>query len=396
MSRLITASDVKWIVAMLVLAGCASERALPDGDIATGVHPSGMLDEGSENFHARELARRGWNLALCAKCHGDDYRGGAAGVGCLSCHETGPDACETCHRGGSTPGPNAPTTGAHAAHAGEQCGECHLVPARWDAPGHILNDDDPAEVTFGARAGLTLDAADRAGPPAFVDGTCANVYCHGDVLHAGGGSATRPRWDAPAPTGGCDRCHGEPPPSHARTDCVTCHREAPHVDGAVQVGGDCNGCHGSATSSAPPRDLAGNMFTTALGVGAHQVHLTAPSRLRGAIECSTCHRVPSTIGGAGHIDSPAPAEVEPTLGWNRATETCSNAWCHGSAAPRWTGSGEVTCGSCHGMPPADANHTPGMTLGGCAACHPRSIDATGAFVFDGTISQHMDGDVDVF
>ena len=52
------------------------------------------------------------------------------------------------------------------------------------------------------------------------------------------------------PPGGCTRCHGDPPPtpSHARTDCATCHpASAPHIDGIVQVGRTpgCSGCHGS-------------------------------------------------------------------------------------------------------------------------------------------------------
>src|SRR5262249_13772642 len=159
------------------------------------------------------------------------------------------------------------------------------------------------------RAALTIDPADRDGPPAYDAGTCRNVYCHGDALHAAGGAAPQPRWSDPI-TGGCDRCHGAPPPSHAQDRCAACHpADAPHVDGAVQLGGGCTGCHGSGASAAPPRDLAGNLYTTAIGVGAHQVHLAAPSRLRGPIACETCHRVPASLLDPGHLDSPPPAEV---------------------------------------------------------------------------------------
>jgi predicted CxxxxCH...CXXCH cytochrome family protein len=376
---------VKIVVAIAFAAACSTERGLPDSP-ATGVHPSGILDETSDAFHGKELERRGWDLALCAKCHGDDFRGGKSGVTCTSCHERGPTDCSTCHRGG-------PTTGAHAQHAAStQCGECHVVPASWDAPGHILGDTYPAEVVFGATAGRTLDPADRKGPPVYADGACANVYCHGDVLHAGGGIASRPIWNEPAPTGGCDRCHGAPPPSHARTDCASCH-VGPHLDGDLQITTACNGCHGDATSAAPPRDLAGNLFTTAIGVGAHRKHVDAPSRLRGPMACETCHLVPATVASAGHIDSAAPAEVITTLGWDRSTESCVT-FCHGAARPRWTGSGEVTCGSCHGMPPADPNHTPAMTLASCASCHARSITTGGTVVFDGTTTRHIDGIID--
>lgn len=377
----------------MIATACSTERALPDAEPVTGIHPSGILDPGSDAFHGKELARRGYDLALCANCHGQDFAGGAAKSSCLTCHPQRPDACATCHGDG-------PTTGAHRVHrvAGETCGECHTVPDRWDAPGHILRDAPPAEVTFGARAALTLDPADRAGPPSYADGTCSNIYCHGDVLRAGGGTGPRPRWDDATPAGGCTTCHGAPPPSHAQSQCAACHRAAPHIDGIVQVGGGCTGCHGDANSPAPPHDLSGNTFTTALGVGAHRAHLDGPSRLRAPLGCAECHRVPSAIGDVGHIDSPLPAEVELASGaWERATATCTGSACHGASAPVWTaGSSQVFCGSCHGVPPATASHSPAMTIGDCSTCHPRSVDRFGNIVFDGATSQHMDGDVDVF
>jgi len=376
-------------VALLALLGCSERRELggPCIDCTVTVHPSGILDRMSEDFHGAELARRDYDLALCASCHGDDFRGGRAEKACTTCHVEGPTACVTCHRDG-------PTTGAHAAHLGKQvaCAECHTVPATWDAPGHILGDSAPAEVTFGPRAQLTPVAADRKGPPTFADGTCANVYCHGDALHAPGGTTLRPRWEEPVAPASCGSCHGAPPPSHVSSACASCHSAfAPHIDGTTQLGSTagCDGCHGSAASPAPPRDLAGNMFTTALGVGAHQAHLLGPSGLRGPIACATCHVVPATLNAAGHIDSAMPAEVEPALGWDRVTATCTTSACHGSARPVWTTSGGAACGSCHGIPPATASHTPGMPLTSCASCHPTSVTPFGA-----PTGEHMDGDVD--
>jgi len=384
---------MRWLV-IAFLAACTAERPRPDGAPTTGsVHPVGISDPASDDFHGRELARRGWDLATCAGCHGDDFAGGAANVSCKSCHEAGPDACTTCHRDGA----ERSMTGAHASHRLESCAECHPVPARWDDDGHVrrggVADPSPAEVTFGARAAQTLDPADRHGPPQFADGTCANVYCHGDVLHAGGGNASRPRWDA-TPIGGCASCHGKPPPSHAQDRCDSCHPANRHLDGVVQIGRapGCNGCHGDAGSPAPPVDLSGNTFTTAIGVGAHRAHLDAPSRLRGPIACETCHRVPGQLFEAGHLDTPAPAEVTASLGWDRASRTCG-AWCHGPARPDWTKLGGASCGSCHGVPPA--SHAPGP-LTSCATCHPRTIDASGAIILTGSTSEHIDGDVDVF
>ena len=387
---------MNWVMVVLAVAACSTERARSDGAPAQGIHPDGISDPASDDFHGRELARRGWDLKLCAKCHGDDFAGGTANVSCKSCHADGPAACTTCHRDG-------PTTGAHLVHrtANTACAECHTVPERWDDEGHVRRagaaDASPAEVTFGTRAAQTLEPADRAGPPQLVDGTCANVYCHGDVLHAGGGRMPKPRWDA-APVGGCDGCHGKPPPSHIQDRCESCHPANLHLDGAVQVGRDstCSGCHGDASSPAPPVDLAGNTFTTAIGVGAHRAHLDAPSRLRGPIACETCHRVPAQIGDTGHLDSLPPAEVEPALAWNRDTKSCT-AWCHGPATPAWTGTGGASCGTCHGIPPA--THAPGP-ITSCATCHPRTIDSTGTIILTpgptGLASEHIDGDVDLF
>ena len=324
--------------------------------------------------------------------HGDDFTGGTSKVSCLKCHPTGPQACTTCHG-------NGPTTNAHPAHLGKgvACGECHVVPSHWDDDGHILHAGvaitTPPAIVFGARANQTPVPADRAGPPSWDGHTCTNVYCHGAVLHAAGGVASSPRWDDPTP-GACDRCHGFPPPSHARGDCATCHpASAPHIDGIVQVGrsSGCSGCHGSAASPAPPTDLAGNTATTAIGVGAHQRHLN--SRISTPIACATCHLVPATIDAPGHIDSTGPAEVVAGVGWTRATQTCT-ASCHGPARPVWTSTGQVFCGTCHGVPPADANHVPTMTLTSCASCHPSTVDAFGNIIVTGGTSTHVNGVID--
>jgi len=352
------------ILVMLALTACSEERVLPGpcDDCTVTLHERGILDPASDAFHGKLLARTDWDFATCSKCHGDDFTGGTSGVSCITCHQQGPTACATCHR---------TETASHAVHRAAQltCAECHTVPTKWDDPGHIVGDQAPAEVTFGARANATLAAADRKGPATWDGEKCSNVYCHGAVLHAGGGTNPEPRWTQVA-TGACGSCHAAPPPSHARADCATCHPAgAPHIDGALNIGktDDCSGCHGSAASPAPPFDLAGNTFSTAIGVGAHQAHLQAPSGLRGPVACGTCHAVPPTLTAVGHLD-PAPADVNAELGWDRANETCTT-WCHGVARPKWTSHGEVVCGSCHGAPPTDANHTTQMTIATCVNCH---------------------------
>lgn len=383
----------RWWLALICVGACTTERTRADAEPATGIHPAGIADPTSADFHGREVARIGYDLAACARCHGEAFDGGIANVSCLTCHAEGPTACVTCHGAG-------PTTGAHEVHrvAGQvACLACHVVPTTWDAEGHL--DPAPAEVVFGAAAGWTLAPADRAGPPAFVDGGCQNVYCHGAVLHAGGGLATAPRWAPAAATGSCVNCHAAPPPSHADGTCASCHPRDAHIDGVVQVGEACHGCHGDASSSAPPRDLSGATITTALGVGAHRAHLEAPSRLSGAIACTTCHVVPTTVSSVGHIDSALPAEVTGSLGWSRITADCATSGCHGASRPVWTATDGVFCGSCHGVPPTTPSHTSGMPLTACTTCHPRTIDATGTIIIQpgptGPVSEHVDGDVDL-
>lgn len=381
---------MRWLLLIAALVACSDERPRQDGGATDiSVHGAGILDPNSDDFHVKVLQRENYDFTVCQKCHGDDFAGGKAQKTCLGCHTQGPTACVTCHQAG-------PTTNAHPLHlqiAKLTCNDCHLAPAQWDGGEHIKA---AGAVEFGTRANLTIDPADRGGPPTYADGTCTNIYCHGNALHAAGGVLTQATWSTTAPSGGCNRCHGAPPPNHAQDHCATCHpANAPHIDGIVQVGSACNSCHGSATSNAPPRDLSGNTVTTAMGVGAHQAHLLGWSSLRGPIACETCHLVPQNVNDPGHIDTAPPAEVNVALGWDRSTGTCANAWCHGPARPVWNTTGSVVCGSCHGVPPNDSAHTPSMTLTTCSTCHPKTIDPTGMIIVTGGTSTHIDGVVDV-
>ncbi len=220
----------------------------------------------------------------------------------------------------------------------------------------------------------------------------------------------------------CQQCHGSDYSGNGfeKKNCLACHTEE---DGPEA----CNLCHGSTDNFAPPEDLLGNVETTAVGVGAHQTHLTDTTLTTSLLqECSHCHIEPSTYSDPGHIDNPPlPAElsfsplasdssrISPS--WNHETATCGNVYCHGafefrkedSAFPwgyadstivgnnaelLWTavGAGQATCGTCHDLPPK--GHV-GIAEATCNVCHGRVVDAD----FNITNKDlHINGKIEVF
>jgi predicted CxxxxCH...CXXCH cytochrome family protein len=214
----------------------------------------------------------------------------------------------------------------------------------------------------------------------------------------------------------CQSCHGDPDLSggKAGVSCQECHSFQ------VPAGGTptCASCHGSSQSPAPPRDLAGNVVTSALGVGAHQTHLSGRLVISAPVACNACHLVPMEVGSPGHLDLPLPAEVvfsglavadSAAPAWDRNTATCSATYCHGGGAslagdtggalkkPVWTASAQVFCGSCHGAPPTNGH--PSAVFPDCARCHPRTITPEGAIIVTGSGSSrtsfHINGVIDV-
>ena len=413
------------------------------------IHEPGILNPRSEDFHGHLLREVRYDFEQCAECHGDDFAGGTADASCITCHENGVTDCTTCHS-------SLPSRGAHAAHLpadftfGAACEGCHTVPAEWDVVGHVFLEDgsldpEPAEVMLSGKAAEDGPSTAREGPPSYDPETasCDNVYCHGDTYADTAAAITMPVWTGGMDQAACGTCHGLPPSDHGMglDACHLCHGEvvdadlniiAPelHVDTRVQVieGDECSRCHGMGDDPAPPRDLSGNTSPMALGVGAHQAHLSAPFQLRGPIECGACHLVPDEVGDPGHLDGELPAEVFPaeiadsslafargaSPTWDRDSETCSDVYCHGGGTEladdeaaslnrtvTWTApfDGEVYCGSCHGIPPTSepSFHTFATSILDCHRCHA-SVDESGNIIFEGPpdapTSRHMDGDID--
>jgi predicted CxxxxCH...CXXCH cytochrome family protein len=306
--------------------------------------------------------------------------------------------------------------GAHRAHLAVAstwrrqivCADCHAVPTEVGTPGH-MDGDGVAEVKFTSMV---------AGVNAMWNGTSCTTACHGKPEW--GGTRPVPVWTLVDGTQSmCGSCHGAPPPAPHPTgsNCATCHPTmeensltfrdpASHIDGKVDfVGGGatggCTSCHGS-TNAAPPKDLEGNTAVTAPGVGAHQAHLAASPWHR-AINCSSCHAVPTTADSPGHRDGDNVAEIKfdtlnPIATYAVANSTCANTYCHSNGrAPTtstksWVTAGRLACNGCHnvdgtGMSGDHRLHIRNEGLA-CNACHAQ-VSGAGQTIINANL--HVNG-----
>ncbi len=350
--------------------------------------------------------------ATCSSCHGDLTRVGVAGAD--------PNIKSAPPIGSK--GETLATTravGAHAAHVNAldltgkplQCADCHVVPTSMNHSNGVV------DILFGA-------LAKTAGAVPTWNGTGCNNYCHGNFT--GGANANTPSWAVPGAQA-CGSCHALPPNpgvaphGNPATPCATCHgagydataktvNKPTHINGVIDTptgNGNltCTSCHGTATrvgvagadldvAASPPVSPAGST----LPVGAHQAHVNTGT-FSTPIQCNECHVVPiSTAHSNGKIDMLFGALAK-TGGVAPAFNgtSCTASYCHGNftggntaAAPTWTGTGTVTCGSCHALPPATPAHTNPATP--CASCHGAGYDATAKTVNKTT---HINGVIDV-
>ncbi|MBW2525442.1 MAG: hypothetical protein JRI23_14750 [Deltaproteobacteria bacterium] len=335
---------------------------------------------------------------------------------CISCHGTARDgsaerqAAPPIDLDGNTE-PSSPGVGAHeihlnasSTHAPIECIQCHRVPTAVETPGHT-DSGLPAEFTPGpvARQGDRSPVYDAEGH------SCFNAYCH---LRA------RPVWVAPRSSEeACGTCHLLPPrlPHEQVDDCERCHGDvvatgqvitnpALHVNGGLDVVGECYDCHGTAASFAPPPDTHGETDPSAVGVGAHSIHLSGTVNSR-PVPCETCHVVPDRVGAIGHIDggsaevtfSGAALTSDRAPAWDPATRRCVDGWCHGPDAamnpsPVWTAPsrGPLLCDACHGMPPP----VPHTQVANCQSCHGATVSGLPPDVVVINRDLHINGVVD--
>jgi len=368
-------------------ATCHPGTVLAGGalDVAGGQHIDGVVQVGA---------------AACTGCHGDPARLPAElapapprdSLGNTATTAVGVGAHLRHLQGGALRGPMA-------------CTDCHAVPASLDA-----HPSGAVDLTWGplARAGGAAPSWSRA------TASCSATYCHGSTLT--GGTRTAPVWTQVDGTQTrCGTCHGIPPPAPhvADQDCGKCHLgytsttvdPGTHVDGYIQVNGQtCTSCHGDPgrpglLQAAPPGDVRGNVSTTAVGVGAHQAHLTGTS-LRKPVACGECHAPVTSTSHAqgknlvvGLAWGPLAAADGAHPAWNRGQARCASTYCHGgtltggtNTAPVWTkvDGTQAACGTCHGVPPL----APHVQRDDCGTCHPGYTPKVL------NLATHMDGVLD--
>ncbi|HEY6005737.1 MAG TPA: CxxxxCH/CxxCH domain-containing protein [Anaeromyxobacter sp.] len=172
----------------------------------------------------------------------------------------------------------------------------------------------------------------------------------------------------------------------------------------------CTPCHGTPglelpnadplVSAAPPKALLSDVDP-----GAHRAHLV-DGPFRRAVECASCHLVPTE-------PPPHPAQKQgkvsfsrlATTSWSGAPlqpawngTTCAGTYCHGNfknganAAPAWSGSVVMVCGSCHAVSAtngAGGTHPTYSNSKNCGSCHGGAYTNTTV-----DLALHMNGVVD--
>jgi predicted CxxxxCH...CXXCH cytochrome family protein len=254
-----------------LITGCSEMKSDLTVNSKPSAHPDGYTEKASSEFHGNVIVKANWSMDQCTKCHDAEYTGGLIGPAgsCFRCHNSaaGPEACNTCHgdfKNASIIAPIGTETdhpkrsGAHSPHlyAGilakkVACTECHLVPAKFNSPGHIDNPDGSAEIAFGGT--LAKTSTNKVGTPSYTasqptytpvpvyttaDG-CANVYCHGYFKN--GNQTNKVKWTESTDGKKCGRCHGDPVTGNPLP-------KGNHFQGAAFY--NCTVCHNSVKYTA--------------------------------------------------------------------------------------------------------------------------------------------------
>jgi len=258
-----------------LLQGCADLQSDISKPVEVNFHGPGSLNPSAPDFHGNMVRNAKWDMKVCESCHGADLTGNTAEGNCMNCHteEDGPKACNTCHGTFADPSRIAPPrdisenissalkgVGAHVQHIYERdlgarvrCSTCHIIPQDVYQPGHMVNDDLPAEVML--KGDAFLFGADNAAYD-YNSTSCANSYCHGNfTFYRDSADVTnRFAYTADRMTGlnktvtwtnvnqgeaVCGSCHGLPPEGHivnaeiTINTCYQCHGDVIDENGFI-------------------------------------------------------------------------------------------------------------------------------------------------------------------
>jgi predicted CxxxxCH...CXXCH cytochrome family protein len=266
------------------------------------------------------------------------------------------------------------------------CADCHGTVALKDAT-HM---NGVTNFNWGAAAkyNSAVPNYDQA------SGTCSNVYCHGAAMPGTDTSGTNrtPSWKTPfmpatLTPASCKTCHGFPPvnvnhpvitspTSFPTAACTGCHPnvsaagttyadifvvKSQHINGAVEVTTNCNGCHGYPPSNKRFKGTQNNWSSARIenyssGGGAHTVagHISPTADPKDAwVNCSKCHNqndhamnplqfLPSTNIKVSidqkfrfSVDRAAKYTSNKLDGAAHVPGNCSSVSCHFQKTPQW-------------------------------------------------------------
>lgn len=233
-----------------------------------GYHPAGFA-AGEVHGTEMELQR-----SDCRGCHGADLTGGI-GQSCDNCHADGwRNDCTFCHGGGlndtgapprdlgSTNTSVSQSFVAHPRHVEQgvarafDCVQCHRKPT------DVLTDGHAFDATAGA-AEITMSAGLSPAGTYNGNGTCSNLYCHGNG-RGNNGSYT----DGLGPLS-CAGCHAGQTSSSATLETMS----GEHKKHILEEGATCADCHatvagpGGTTVIAPQLHVDGARQVSTTGTG---------------------------------------------------------------------------------------------------------------------------------
>ena len=315
-------------------------------------HISGWMETNNSSFHANKIAEVG--NSSCARCHGDDYKGGTSEVSCFTCHTQGPSG----HPEGWFNSSSDDFHGKVVFDEGEEsCYRCHGEDLAGGTSGQSCYECHPNGFT-GKHPDGWLDPSSEPwhGTPVIAGGAESCSACHGEDYMGG--------WTGVS----CFTCHNGP--SGHPENFISPSSETSHVLVVAEKGNEsCAACHGAdyqggwaeiSCYTCHDGGPSGHPATSEwLSPSSDDFHGKALFEL-GEENCMTCHGADYTGGTSGqscyecHDEGFTAGHPE---GWLNPS---SDNW-HGTPV---IDSGAESCAACHGE-----DYMGGWTEVSCYTCH---------------------------